>query len=183
MVSCYRTFCYTLSQLKLRQTYPSSKCCFIFHLYPHLIWWMALGLDTKSPPNSCLRICTATNIPVYLPLRKSSSGGETRAEMTRSLGLHILSFIRATWVLTKEVVLIYMPSLTQWTWVWATGRWWRTGKPGVLQVMGSQRVRHDLATEQQAVHEESYMLTSSTQGIIEFKKKSSPMRIKWYLLV
>ena len=43
-----------------------------------------------------------------------------------------------------------MTSLTQWTWVWATSRWWwRTGKPGVLQSMGSQRVRHDWATEQQ----------------------------------
>ena len=39
---------------------------------------------------------------------------------------------------------------TQWTWVWAnSGRWWRTGKPGMLQVMGSQRVGHDLAIEQQ----------------------------------
>ena len=28
----------------------------------------------------------------------------------------------------------------QWTWVWVkSGRWWRTGKPGVLQPMGSQR--------------------------------------------
>ena len=27
----------------------------------------------------------------------------------------------------------WMASLTQWTWVWANyGRWWRTGKPGVL---------------------------------------------------
>ena len=32
-----------------------------------------------------------------------------------------------------------MASLTQWTWVWAhSGRWWRTGKPGVLQSIGSQ---------------------------------------------
>ena len=32
-------------------------------------------------------------------------------------------------------------SLTQWTWVWAnSGSWWRTGKPGVLQFMGSQRL-------------------------------------------
>ena len=39
---------------------------------------------------------------------------------------------------------------TLWTWVWArSGRWWRTGKPGVLQSMGSQRVRCDLRTEQQ----------------------------------
>ena len=27
-----------------------------------------------------------------------------------------------------------MASLTQWTWIWASsGRWWRTGKPGMLQ--------------------------------------------------
>ena len=35
-----------------------------------------------------------------------------------------------------------------WTWVWASSRsWWCTGKPGMLQSMGSQRVRHDWATE------------------------------------
>ena len=33
----------------------------------------------------------------------------------------------------------WMASLTQWTWTWATSRrWWRTGKPGVLQSMGSK---------------------------------------------
>ena len=44
----------------------------------------------------------------------------------------------------------WMASLNQWTWVWAnSGRSWRTGKPGVLQSMGLQRVGHDWATEQQ----------------------------------
>ena len=43
-----------------------------------------------------------------------------------------------------------MASPAQWTWVWASSkRWWRTGKPGVLQSMGSQTVGHDWATEQQ----------------------------------
>ena len=42
----------------------------------------------------------------------------------------------------------WMASLTRWTWVWASfGSWWWTGKPGVLQPMGLQRVRHDWATE------------------------------------
>ena len=42
----------------------------------------------------------------------------------------------------------WMASLTRWTWVWAnSGIWWWTGKPGVLQFMGSQRVGHDWATE------------------------------------
>ena len=41
----------------------------------------------------------------------------------------------------------WMGSPTWWTWVWAnSGRYWRIGKPGVLQSMGSQRLRRDLAT-------------------------------------
>ena len=42
----------------------------------------------------------------------------------------------------------WMASPTQWTWVWVNSRsWWWTGRPGVLQSMGSQRVEHDWATE------------------------------------
>ena len=42
----------------------------------------------------------------------------------------------------------WMASLIQWTWVSVnSGSWWRTGRPGVLQFMGLQRVRHDWATE------------------------------------
>ena len=41
---------------------------------------------------------------------------------------------------------------TQWTWVWANfGRWWTTGKHGLLQSMGLQRVRHDWVTEQKHI--------------------------------
>ena len=37
---------------------------------------------------------------------------------------------------------------TKWTWVWAnSGTQWKTGKPGMLQSMGLQRVGHDWATE------------------------------------
>ena len=55
----------------------------------------------------------------------------------------------------------WLASPTQWTWVWASsGRWWRTGKPGVLQSMGSQRVRQDWATEQQQKY---------TNSVINFK--------------
>ena len=40
----------------------------------------------------------------------------------------------------------WMASPSQWTWVWASpGRRWRTAMPGMLQSMGSQRVRHDWA--------------------------------------
>ena len=43
---------------------------------------------------------------------------------------------------------VWMASLTRWTWVWvSSGSWWWTGRPGVLQSMGSQRVGDDCATE------------------------------------
>ena len=42
-------------------------------------------------------------------------------------------------------------SLTQWTWA-NSRRWWRTGKLGVLQSMGSQRVGYDWVTEQQHIY-------------------------------
>ena len=42
----------------------------------------------------------------------------------------------------------WMASLTQRTWVWVNSRsWWWTERPGVLQSMGLQRVRHDWVTE------------------------------------
>ena len=42
----------------------------------------------------------------------------------------------------------WMASLTQGTWVWVdSGRWWWTGRPGMLQSVGSQRVGHDWVTE------------------------------------
>ena len=44
-----------------------------------------------------------------------------------------------------------MASLIQWTWVWANSRsWWWTGKPGVLQTMGSQRVGTWLSDQTEA---------------------------------
>ena len=42
----------------------------------------------------------------------------------------------------------WMASLTQWTWVKVnSGSWWWTGRPGVLQSMGSQSVGHYWTTE------------------------------------
>ena len=39
-------------------------------------------------------------------------------------------------------------SPTWWTWVWVNSvSWWRTGRPGMLQSMGLQRVRHDWVIE------------------------------------
>ena len=60
----------------------------------------------------------------------------------------------------------WMASLTQWTWVWVnSGSWWWTGRPGVLQSMGSQGVRHDWVTELNT--------SSEYSGLISF-------RIDWF---
>ena len=42
----------------------------------------------------------------------------------------------------------WMASPTQCTWAWASsGTWWQTGRPGVIQSMGLQKVRHNWKTE------------------------------------
>ena len=61
----------------------------------------------------------------------------------------------------------WMASLTQWTWVWVnSGSWWWTGRPGVLQSMGSQRVGHDWVTEMHWTELKSYPYILNN-GILE----------------
>ena len=57
----------------------------------------------------------------------------------------------------------WMASPTRWTWVWVnSGNWWWTGRPGVLQFMGSERVGHDWATELNWTEWEGY--SSNSEG-------------------
>ena len=57
---------------------------------------------------------------------------------------------------------------TQWTWVWvSSGSLWQTGKPGILQSMVSQRVRHDWVTE--------LNWTEASQNICNFEARGG----KW----
>ena len=68
----------------------------------------------------------------------------------------------------------WMALPTQWTWVWVDSRsWWWTGRPGMLQFMGSQRVRHDWVTEVNWTlsHRDLYISSQSTR------------RKTWFLLV
>ena len=64
----------------------------------------------------------------------------------------------------------WMASPIQWTWVWvSSGRWWRTGKPGVLQSMWSQRFKHDWGTELNCTEWESpsiYLLLETFYPLI-----------------
>ena len=48
----------------------------------------------------------------------------------------------------------HAPWWSSWTWAWVnSGSWWWTGRPGVLQSLGSQRVRHNWAAELNWLHE------------------------------
>ena len=54
--------------------------------------------------------------------------------------------------------------LTQRTWIWANSeRWWRIGKPGALQSMGSERVRHNWAAKLINDKEWTLLVTLSTE--------------------
>ena len=62
----------------------------------------------------------------------------------------------------------WMASLIPWTWTWANSRRWRgTGKHGMLQSIGSQRVRHDLATEH---HHHRIYLHGSPAGSVDISR-------------
>ena len=51
-------------------------------------------------------------------------------------------------------------------WMWASSEsWWWTGKPGVLQSMGLQRVRHDWVTELKHTFEHCHLSMTNTRGM------------------
>ena len=77
-------------------------------------------------------------------------------------------------------------SLTQWTWVWVGSRsWWWTGRPGVLQSIGSQRVRHDWVTELKTTFRFAYV-TKAERLILKiwesFRKRIYFRRVKSKIL-
>ena len=72
----------------------------------------------------------------------------------------------------------WMASLTRWTWVWVnSGSWWWTGRPGMLQSMGLQRVGHNWATELNWL----WFLSVCIQGTLKslFQLHSSKPLILW----
>ena len=75
----------------------------------------------------------------------------------------------------------WMASLTQWTWIWASsGRWWRTGKTGVLQSMGLQRVGHNWVTEQEGPFScKQQKLTLVTLLVVQWLRLCAPNVGAW----
>ena len=69
----------------------------------------------------------------------------------------------------------WMVSSTWWTWIWVdSGSWGWTGRPGVMQLMGSQRIGHDWAAELNWTELNAWMQRwwcRNIQGIIKNSKK------------
>ena len=64
----------------------------------------------------------------------------------------------------------WMASLTRWAWVWITfGSWRWTGRPGVLQSMGSPRVRYNWATELNWIVQDDHMICCPNYDSFENK--------------
>ena len=69
----------------------------------------------------------------------------------------------------------WMASPTQWTWVWVNSRsWWWTGRPGVLQFMGLQRVGHDWVTEL------NWWKTQNSKSNLEQEEQSQRNHANWF---
>ena len=70
----------------------------------------------------------------------------------------------------------------RWTWVWASsGRLWRAGKSGMLQSLGSQKVRHDWVSEQQQMTM-SFAATCMDLEIIILSKMSQKEKDKYHMI-
>ena len=81
----------------------------------------------------------------------------------------------------------WMASPTRWTWVWVnSGSWWWTGRPGVLRFMGSQRVRHNWATELNWPSKHEFLFDTRLKHVFQqdslWEGRSYKFKVKWQYL-
>ena len=75
----------------------------------------------------------------------------------------------------------WMASPTQWTWVWeSSGTWWRTGKPGLLQSMGSQIVGRDWVSEQR---QQQFKMLITWENLLLSPKENGQLHWFWSYFV
>ena len=78
----------------------------------------------------------------------SNTLGTWCEELTHLKGLWCWERLKVGWEGDDRGWDGWMASPTRWTWVWeSSGSQWWTGKPGMLQSMGLQIVRHNWVTE------------------------------------
>ena len=118
-------------------------------------WWILHMLALMSTTSACSMPWGGCPLLWALPPAQPLKMGCPRAEV--SLPALTISDFRfclyfdsfPVWPLISAQIQFLTPySPTQWIWVSVSSwsRWW-TGRPGLLQPMGSQRVGHNWATE------------------------------------
>ena len=111
---------------------PRSKCLLISCCSHH-------GRDLGAQENKVCHCCHC--FPIYLPWTDG-----TRGELTHWKRPWCWETLKAVGEEGNRRWDVWMASLTQWTWVWASPRsWWWTGKPGMFSPWG----RKELDTTEQ----------------------------------
>ena len=76
----------------------------------------------------------------------------------------------------------WMASPTWWMWVWVnSGSWWWTGRSGMLQFMGSQRVGHNWATELNWTEQFHLLLPLSAEENSKSNEGSTMSKMRYYV--
>ena len=129
------------------------------HLRPHGIAFLGIGMKTDLFQfcGHCwvLQICWHIECSTFTASSFRIWNSSTRI-LSPSLALFVVMLpeVLLTSFISQVLNFIkccfsrgwdgWMASLARWTWVWVnSGSWWWTGRPGVLQFMGLQRVGHD----------------------------------------
>ena len=72
----------------------------------------------------------------------------------------------------------WMALPSQWIWAWTNSkRWWGTGKPGMLQSVGSQRIRHELQ-----LNNNFFLLNTSHSFKFEMNERVAYAQFKSFVL-
>ena len=97
------------------------------------------SLKENSPGRSLEGLMLKLKLQYFGHLMKRADSLEKTLMLGKSEGGRRRGWQRMRWLdgITNSTDMIWINS----------GSWWRTGRPGVLQSMVSQRVRHDWATE------------------------------------
>ena len=110
--------------------------------------WESLGLQRDPTSPSYRRLVLGVHWKVWCWSWNSNSLATSCEELTHLKRPWCWERLRAGGEGDDRGWDGWMASLTQWTWVWVgSGSWCWTGRPGVLQLTGLQRVGHDWATE------------------------------------
>ena len=110
--------------------------------------WESLGLQGDPTSPSSRRSVLNIHWMDWYCSWNSNTWASWYEELTHLKRFWCWERLRAGWEGDDRVWDGWMASPTQWTWIWVnSGNWWWTGRPGMLQSMGLQRVRYDWATE------------------------------------